>query len=97
MRVYLQHWEESERGWGVRPDGCSLHFGLFEYDSYIKDVYKNRDTVLVPKEYERIVGKLIGAYIKEDIYKILIKEGTLRLSQNEMSNLIKLSELNIIC
>ena len=27
-RCYFQRWEESERGWGVRPDGCSLHLGI---------------------------------------------------------------------
>jgi len=97
MRVYLQHWEESERGWGIRPDGCSLHFGLIEHDSFIKLIYENRENTLVPKEYERIVGRLIGAYVKDDIYKIVMKEGTLRLNQYEMSNLIKLEELEIIC
>lgn len=24
--ILCQEWEESERSWGVRPDGASLHF-----------------------------------------------------------------------
>ena len=26
--VVAVQWEESERGWGVRPDGCSLHVSV---------------------------------------------------------------------
>jgi len=25
MNFVVQAWEESERGWGVRPDGLSIH------------------------------------------------------------------------
>ena len=35
-KVYLQHWEESERGWGIRPDGCSLHLTLEDRKKYIE-------------------------------------------------------------
>ena len=34
-RVYLQYWEESEKNWGVRPDGCSIHLTLDNHKDYI--------------------------------------------------------------
>jgi hypothetical protein len=41
--LYLQYWEESERGWGVRPDGCSLHLTKDDCKSYIQKTYESRD------------------------------------------------------
>jgi hypothetical protein len=95
-KVYLQYWEESERGWGVRPDGCSLHLTLDEHKKYIKSIYDGREEdTEVPDEYERIVGEPIEVMIDPTLFSIV--EGTLRLFQYEMNNLIKLEELVIIC
>ena len=95
-KVYLQYWEESERGWGVRPDGCSLHLTLDEHKKYIKSIYDSREEdTEVPDEYERIVGEPIEVMVDPALFSII--EGTLRLLQYEMNNLIKLEELVIIC
>jgi len=32
--VYVS-WEESERGWGTRPDGCSLHLTKADFEIYL--------------------------------------------------------------
>jgi hypothetical protein len=34
--VIRQEWEESERGWGCRPDGYSLHLDKEDRNTYIK-------------------------------------------------------------
>ena len=34
--VIAQEWEESERGWGVRPDGLSLHLNDHDRVQFIK-------------------------------------------------------------
>jgi hypothetical protein len=37
MEVYfMQRWTESERDWGRRPDGCSLHLTPEDHTSWIK-------------------------------------------------------------
>ena len=33
-KCILQIWEESERGWGTRPGGCSLHITDKEHSLY---------------------------------------------------------------
>ena len=95
-KVYLQYWEESERGWGIRPDGCSLHNTLEEHKLYVDKIYYNRiNETEIPYEYDRICGETINVRIKDELVSEF-ENGTLRLSQYEMNNLIKLEELVII-
>lgn len=91
-KVYLQHWEESERGWGIRPDGCSLHLTLEDRKKYIETIYEGRDISNIPHEYERICGEPIEVDIKDELYDT-IQNGTLRLLRHEMNNLLKLDEI----
>jgi hypothetical protein len=91
-KVYLQHWEESERGWGIRPDGCSLHTTLEERKKYLDSIYKNRDSSSIPHEYDRICGEAFEVSIKEELYDSF-ENGTLRLMRHEMHNLIQLKEM----
>lgn len=54
-KVYCQQWEESERGWGVRPDGYSLHLTPEDAKAYIEAYWKEQPKE-VPDEYERPCG-----------------------------------------
>ena len=95
-KVFLQYWEESERGWGVRPDGCSIHLSLEEHKKYVNSIYNERKThTQVPYEYDRPVGESLSIMIKDDLYEN-IKNGSLRLMEYEMNNLIKLEEIIIL-
>lgn len=91
--LYLQYWEESERGWGIRPDGCSLHIDDISHKSYISEIYEGRDKNNIPNEYDRTVGELITVKVKKDLYEMVVKDKTFRLSQNQLNNLIKLGEI----
>ena len=93
-KVTLQLWEESERGWGVRPDGCSLHIDSIERDVYLKSVYDSRGDE-VPYEYDRIVGNSVSAFIDDDLFKSIMEEKSVRISQSSFNNLISLNELII--
>lgn len=94
MKVYLQYWEESERGWGVRPDGCSLHLDLPSHNNFIDLVYNERTFHHnVPDEYDRIVGQPIEVEISENLYNSLLKSKTVRLTEVETRNLIKFKEI----
>jgi hypothetical protein len=57
-KVYCQLWEESEQGWGVRPDGYSLHLTEADaqafIDAYWKEQHKREPEV--PHEYSRPCG-----------------------------------------
>lgn len=94
-RIYLQYWEESERGWGVRPDGCSLHLTQQNHKDYIKSILEDRDPNNVPHEYDMVVGGLIPVEVKESLYHEVIKSnGSLRLHQTSLSNLLLFEEIN---
>jgi hypothetical protein len=60
MTVVCQDWEESERGWGVRPDGVSLHLTEADRVAYVAEYWereraKNPPSAVpeVPNEYSR--------------------------------------------
>jgi hypothetical protein len=53
--VVVQDWEESERGWGVRPDGHSLHLTEADRTAYFKE-YADGLPEEVPNEYSRLSG-----------------------------------------
>ena len=96
-KVYLQFWEESERSWGVRPDGCSLHVSVKDHEKFIEQVYNKReDEDTVPPEYDRIVGEVIEVMIKDDLYDSFQSSGSLRLLEHQLNNLMKLEEISIL-
>ena len=92
-KVLLQFWEESERGWGVRPDGASLHINVESYRKYLSDIYDSRDTQDVPNEYDRVVGSVIETVVSDDIYNMVLSEKNIRLPQYQLNNLIKLKDI----
>lgn len=57
--LWVQFWEESEAGWGTRPDGYTLHVRVEDIDAFLKvmrdgeyETYKGA----VPPEYSRPSG-----------------------------------------
>lgn len=55
LLVFRQEWVESERGFGVRPDGYSLHVSLENVAAFVKD-YNATLPEEVPDEYSRPYG-----------------------------------------
>lgn len=93
-KIILQLWEESERGFGIRPDGCSVHINSLERKRYIDSIYSNRSSE-VPDEYEHIIGDEIVAFIEDGLFEHVISEGSIRIEQYQFNNLIKLGDLII--
>ena len=90
----MQIWEESKRGYGTSSDGCSIHIDSLELNRFIKSIYDIRkDTDIIPDEYEMITGDEIEIFINDDLFKIVSTEKSVRLSEIEMNNLIKMEEL----
>jgi len=54
--VICQEWEESERGWGVRPDGYSLHLSVADRDAFVRRHEDALPSDHVPDEYTRVCG-----------------------------------------
>ena len=92
-KCYLQRWEESERGSGVRPDGASIHINMKYYKSYIDSIYECRDSKNIPDEYERVSGPVLEVYIEDGLYQKLVNKKNLRLAEHQLNNLINLEEM----
>lgn len=56
IAVVKQNWEESELGWGVRPDGYSLHLNAEDRNSFVTE-YWDRMPNETPVEYSRPAGE----------------------------------------
>ena len=82
-------WEESERGWGVRPDGYSLHLTEEAYREYLDKhwaFYHSQYGNSVPHEYDR--PSLKDPYpcvVDEETYQKLKKSkaGSIRENSNQ--------------
>jgi hypothetical protein len=56
--VICQRWEESERGWGTRPDGTTLHLSEEDLCRFIKNYWDSMP--------DRINGKAPDIYSRPD-------------------------------
>ena len=91
-KCLIQFWEESELDTDIKSDGCSLHLDNIERTKFIREIYNNR-TQDVPSSYDRISGKEIFCFISDTLFDKLLEFGSLRLSEIEKNNLIKLEEI----
>ncbi len=65
--VYLS-WEESERNWGVRPDGFSLHLTEEDCKSYVRKYWSEMPNE-VPDEYSRPAGRSAKVKVSKELYR----------------------------
>ena len=77
--VVCQDWTESERGWGTRSDGCSLHKTLADRGAFIKD-YWNSMPDEIPDEYSYPEGSPYTLSVSKTMYGKIEGDG-LWLSQ----------------
>lgn len=78
--LYAIEWVEHERGWGMRPDGFSLHRSQEEAAEFIKDFWANQPKGYVPDEYSRPcydTAKLIQ--VSESLHDYVIDNGSVWL------------------
>ena len=93
--VLLQYWEESREGEGCISDGCSLHLDSEYHNRYVNSIYSERVGDTVPSSYEKVVGDPIEVEISEVLLSEFV-DGSLRLMEPSMNNLISLEEIKII-
>jgi hypothetical protein len=91
-KVTLQLWEESNINNEFLSDGCSLHIDNNERNKYVDSIYRNRKSDL-PNSYDRTVGESIDVFVNDTIYDMIIKDGSIKLSENSFQNLIKFEEI----
>ncbi len=96
-------WEEVERGWGERPDGCSLHLNVADSAVFEKNFYESLPEKYkyfghklgpLPEEYDRPAGKSVTAYVTNELYeKIKTSENGIRLWKEQERTAFKSEEL----
>ncbi len=79
FRVLCQKWEESERGWGTRPDGYSLHLSVADKDAFIRKYWDGMPDS-VSDEYSRPDGTPYWCEVAEVVYK-KVKASSLGISE----------------
>jgi hypothetical protein len=94
-KISMLIWEESVRGFGTRPDGCSMHLDSVEMSKYVDSIYGLRSEQLIPDEYERILGSEISAFVDDSLFFKIKESGSVRLDETSMRNLISMEELII--
>ena len=65
--VVCQDWIESERGWGIRPDGLSLHLSQEALAHYVSEYWRDMpdDT---PDEYSKPYGEARYVGVSPDVF-----------------------------
>lgn len=71
VKAIIQQAEESERGWGVRPDGCTIHLDDGARKRFWKN-YNNSLPATAPDEYSRPSGSPYVVEIPDDDYDKLV-------------------------
>lgn len=67
--IVVQKWEESERGWGTRPDGWTMHLNPNALRTYLKKLADERASHKeVPDEYSRPCGSSYVMMVDEDTF-----------------------------
>jgi len=84
--AYLQTWTESERGWGQRPDGHSLHNSPEAAKAYIARFEKDQKAQFgseAPDEYSFAEGRPTLVKITEAAADALKEKGDLRFWRSD--------------
>ena len=84
--VWLQSWEESEAGWGTRPDGFSLHLTQEAAKEYADNFMKSQHDRLgdaTPAEYDRPAGSPYEVNVNDEIFADIDEKG-LRVFKGKM-------------
>ena len=70
-KVIVQKWEESERGWGTRPDGFSLHLTESDRQKFVEEYWERQQAASPepPDEYSRTDGTPYEAEVDDDTYE----------------------------
>jgi len=72
--IVIQEWEESERGWGVRPDGFTMHKTMSDRDAFVKAYHaKHNNLSEAPDEYTRTSGNPYVKDVNQKTYDAIAK------------------------
>jgi hypothetical protein len=97
--AYVQEWEESERGWGTRPDGYMVYatrdLAVAGTKERLKDMrareLKAYGPNYVPGDYSRPCGDITLVEVTDEAYAVLTSKGTGGVCVDKLKELEKLA------
>lgn len=90
-KVVLQIWEEVSSS-SFLPNGCTLHLNMITSQLFIERKYHNRHLL---DRYDSAISKPISVFVSNGIYDILQIKQNIKLTQNELYNLVELGDIVI--
>lgn len=92
-KAYLDTWTESERGWGSKPDGCSIHLTEEDYKAFVQDYWDGMPEE-TPDEYTRPDKNLKEVVLSDALFEKLNKQKLgIRLWDSEFDDLKDAGEI----
>lgn len=73
--VICQKWTESERGWGARPDGFTLHLTEEDRVQFVQKHWGDRQQESVPDDYSYPDGTPYVCEVSEEEYQEVVSHG----------------------
>ena len=68
LLVLCQEWIEYERGWGSRPDGCSVHLTEGDHKEFCRAYWERMPKGAAPDEYSAESGVPFLAVVNTILY-----------------------------
>lgn len=86
-KLWAVEWEESEQGWGVRPDGFSFHRSPENANQYVQDIY-SKYPYKVPSDYSRACSNPTLIEVSDELYTRVMQSTQLgvRLWKNNIES-----------
>jgi hypothetical protein len=86
--VIVQNWEESERGWGTRPDGFTVHINCEQHRLYVDWFYRKfNNKTLVPDEYTRASGEPMEVEVTHEVFTAVVARSTKEVGEGKDKHL----------
>lgn len=72
-QLFCQEWEESESGWGTRPDGFTLHTEILHITAFVRELrareMEGKPVGYVPEEYSRPAANPFIVHVDEATFQ----------------------------
>lgn len=88
--VFIQNWDERERGSMPKPDGFTVHISVEQLKAYVSwynKTFNNLD--YVPDEYTCISGDPIEVEVDDSLYELIYKATKQNLASGDPINHVR--------
>lgn len=82
--VIVQNWEESERGWGTRPNGFTVHISHAQHQLYVAWYYATfNNCARTPEAYTRVAGDSLEIEVPHAVFSAIAAKSTTWIGEGD--------------